>query len=133
MGCGGSKGQQSSEKSAKKQNATDILNKGVAESKARHNDYDANGRTALFVAAMNGEKFRVKQILTIEGIDPDKGEESTGRTPAHAAAMGGHLACLEFLRDGRSDMRQPDKFNETPENLAELAGHKNIVEWLKAL
>jgi ankyrin repeat protein len=108
-----------------------------------------NGNTPLFVAAREGHAKVVFSLLKA-GADP-YATNQLGQTPFHAAAAGGHIACLRWLalnnvlhniddelaeaeRRGypklRDAIEQPDIEGSTALHLAAHNGHANVVSWL---
>ena len=67
------------------------------------NDTTEEGKSFLYIAAENSHLTIVQLLLSMDGIDPDLGMESTGVTPLMAAVIGANT-----LEEGYK-MKQPDE------------------------
>jgi ankyrin repeat protein len=85
----------------------------------------------LFQAVLDGDLFRVQEVLAHGGIDHNCQSSQSMQTPLHMAAACGHQHIVAWL------LAQPgilidakDIFRKTPVVNAYQAGHKPIVEML---
>ncbi|TFJ86432.1 hypothetical protein NSK_002089 [Nannochloropsis salina CCMP1776] len=89
---------------------------------------DALGRSALAVAAMQGDEESV-QVLIEDGYQV--GAEDVHRlTPLSYAAWKGHAAVVELLLEGGADGGHFDDFGVTPLHKAAAFGHPRVVSML---
>lgn len=87
------------------------------------------GDTAACLAARHGS-FECLSLLLVEaGADPNQAD-SEGGAPAHYAATGGHLECLDVICTVRGDVNQADADGATALHRAAAAGHLACVERL---
>lgn len=90
---------------------------------------------ALYLAAFDGS-VRLCRILVGLGLDPGRSTfwrhsaRGTGRTPIHAAAGRGHLACLQELVNPRVAFCVPDSSGMTAEMWAKQNGHAACADLL---
>uniref|UniRef100_A0AC35GT38 Ankyrin repeat domain-containing protein 29 n=1 Tax=Panagrolaimus sp. PS1159 TaxID=55785 RepID=A0AC35GT38_9BILA len=87
-----------------------------------------NGATALFKASQKGHEKVVKILLENK---PNLGLLKNGETCLHAAALFGNLSIAKMLINAGSDPRLPNRFGETPLDLAIQMNYEEIVEFLK--
>lgn len=75
--------------------------KVLLENRADINSTDNRGRTALYIAALNGKSNVVSYLLEL-GADPNNGASWKGnQRPLHVAAMNDHVSIiLDLLRHG---------------------------------
>ena len=90
---------------------------------------DKSKRTALFSPCFTGCKPVLKALLDAEAKADD--EDKDGWRPVHAAAVKGHLDCLEMLHEKKARFdagNAPDKIS--PLHLAAGENHVDIIEFL---
>ncbi len=83
---------------------------------------DADGRTALYLAAAGGHDAMVAWLAS-KGADLNAKETIKGWTPMHAAAAAGHDDVITVLAGRGADLEPKDKDGATPLNLAQRARH----------
>ena len=91
---------------------------------------DANRKTPLFVAALNGSLKCVLPLLEA-GAENDKGNMDTGATPLFVAAHNGHLEVVGILVESGANKDQ-GRTNDgaTPLQIAAHNGHLEVVRFL---
>jgi len=107
---------------------TTLLDRGAADAV---DCQDRNGRTALHVAAFNGNDAHVHTLRRSAGASlmiADAG----GRTPLHAAAREGAIACCNAILDAETAVRNEllqaqDRHHRTPFDVAQAAGHSQAL------
>jgi len=91
---------------------------------------DAEGRTPLYHAALNGNT-KPMQLMLEAKADKDAGEIGVGTTPLHAAVFGGHLEAVRLLLEtGASKDKLAFTDGATPLHLAAEAGNLDVVRLL---
>ncbi|KAF4653546.1 hypothetical protein FOL47_010471, partial [Perkinsus chesapeaki] len=98
------------------------------------NGKDTDGRSALYLAASNGDLDMAKCILAL-GADKTQMADSTanGMTPLWIAACGGHSSFVSWLLKSISSdsaVNQVDSRGATPLYIAVENGHLEVVEIL---
>lgn len=89
---------------------------------------DENGLTPLHLAAQSGNIERLKQILTVPGVNVNCSDYG-GWTPLHYAAQGGFKDIVEvLLSHPLIDPNQPNKMKKYPKD---LTTSKEIIHMLK--
>jgi ankyrin repeat protein len=102
-----------------------LLKKGV-DVKAKDN----TGRTALHIAAENGNEAVVRLLLEQGSVDPDS-KNQDGGTPLLLAAGNGHTAVAQLLLPQNNvNPNSENNWGWTPLQLAANNGHKALVEQL---
>ncbi|XP_071965136.1 transient receptor potential cation channel subfamily A member 1-like isoform X2 [Antedon mediterranea] len=92
------------------------------------NEADGEGKTALHIAAMNGQA-KVVQLLLHRGALLHK--DYNGRTPLHLAAMGGYTNTMGVLLATHSHLLDmADDEENTALHLAAQYGHSGAVKFL---
>ena len=72
--------------------------RGLAECpNANINIADVKGRTPLYLASMVNNLKAVKELLTVTGIDPNKGRNLDGKTPLSVSSEKGHNEVIVHL------------------------------------
>ena len=89
---------------------------------------DSRGRTALHIAAANGQLATVKQLL-LAGAN-SKIVDDYGFSSLHWAAQNGELEIVRFLVEEVELKSDEDRFNREPAALAKANGHKIVSEYL---
>eukprot|EP00961_Rhodomonas_salina_P178325 2405264-Rhodomonas_salina.1 len=54
-----------------------------------------------------------------------------GTQPIHYAAGGGHVECVEWLKEAGADVCAVDNDGDKPVDVATLNGHEECAAWLK--
>ena len=86
--------------------------------------------TPLHIAARKGELDDIA-VLVRHGADVNlRGD--LGHTPLHYAAMSAQAAAVERLLDLGADTSLKNEFSETPLQVAEVGGHMEIANILRA-
>ena len=99
-----------------------LLNKGKADSE----ETEANGQTALKLAATNGHASTVAMLL-LQGAKVDTRDQK-GITPFLASAHYGHTAVCELLLEtGKVDIEDKTPLGDTALNIAATNGHVNTL------
>jgi ankyrin repeat protein len=84
----------------------------------------------LHIAARKGELDDI-EVLVSHGADVNlRGD--LGHTPLHYAAMSAQAAAVERLLDLAADRSLKNEFSETPLQVAEVGGHMEIANILRA-
>ena len=86
------------------------------------------GRTAVFLAALNGHVARVECLL-LYGADKNK-PDNKGTTPLCAAAFFGYLQVVQCLLLSGADIDKADNYGASPLLLAAAIGHLAVVRLL---
>lgn len=94
------------------------------------NATDANGRTALMIAASAG-KTSVVDVLLTRGANPNVTDSKDGRTALIIATEGGHGDVARALLSKGADPNLKDKAGETAMSRAQRLGHVYIGRLLK--
>ena len=89
---------------------------------------DSRGRTALHIAAANGQLATVKQLL-LAGAN-SKIVDDYGFSSLHWAAQNGELEIVRFLVEEVELKSDEDRFNREPAALAKANGHNIVSEYL---
>ncbi|RLK47117.1 ankyrin repeat protein [Alkalispirillum mobile] len=91
---------------------------------------DEHGRTALMVAAMEGDLAGVEHALQ-RGADPHA-TEPCGYTPLMRGAQSGDTGVVARLLEAEADIDAADEAGFTPLMVATRRGHQPVVEKLLA-
>ena len=95
------------------------------------NEQDFRNRTALFIAAGNGQLQIVKFLYEDLNADSSLAESSLGLTPLIAASFFGHLDVVMYLIEiANVPVDQTDFLNRTSLHMASMEGHASLVEFL---
>mmetsp|Transcript_22390 Transcript_22390/g.55171 ORF Transcript_22390/g.55171 Transcript_22390/m.55171 type:complete len:167 (+) Transcript_22390:98-598(+) len=100
----------------------------LLESKAAPNP-DCVAHTALRAASIYGHTETLR-ILLAAGGDPNF-VSLHDRTPLMGAAMGGHAECAKILLEAGADANAKNDVGESAADLANIKGHKGVVELLQ--
>uniref|UniRef100_A0A0K0DTX2 ANK_REP_REGION domain-containing protein n=1 Tax=Strongyloides stercoralis TaxID=6248 RepID=A0A0K0DTX2_STRER len=92
---------------------------------------DIAQRTALFYAALGGQAHTLHVMISDLGYDANV-QDIHGRTPLHAAAYSGFVACIQKLIDHGVDVNAIDRDEETPLHVACSRGKEEIVYALES-
>lgn len=99
------------------------------------NATSGNGLTALYVAAIHGNKETAEALLSA-GVDPDAfgARDASGRsyTPLMGAACDGELELVELLLSKGAKLERTNNFGATALMEAAKRPHTNIVKYLIA-
>ena len=87
-----------------------------------HTIFNAKGRSVLDTAAFVDNRKAIKKILNTKSNDFKYFIDHSGRTPMHAAALRGNIACVELLNP-YFDINRKDNNGITP--LKIILKHKN--------
>ncbi|CEF65303.1 Inversin [Strongyloides ratti] len=87
---------------------------------------DIAQRTALYYAALGGQAHTLNVMISDLGFDANV-QDIHGRTPLHAAAYSGFVACIQKLIDHGVDVNAIDRDEETPLHVACSRGKEEIV------
>ncbi len=92
---------------------------------------NADGRTALLIAARDNNLAKVKELLAA-GADVNKSKTNDGITPLYAASQNGHTEVVKtLLSNSRTDVNKENtKYGTTPLYIASQYGHAEIVKLL---
>ena len=90
-------------------------------------------RTLLHIAAQIGRPGSIRALHTV-GLALDA-EEIDGTTPAHRAALKGHVGCLRVLHElgAGGSLSAPDTHGKTPAHFAAQRGHPDCLRVLHEL
>ncbi len=91
---------------------------------------DSRGRTALHVAAANGQFATVKKLL-LAGANPETVDDY-GFSALHWAAQNGQLEIVHYLVEEVKIKSGEDRFNRDPAALAKANGHNAVSAYLKS-
>ena len=94
------------------------------------NARDANGRTALMIAASAG-KTDVVELLLVKGANPNMADYKEGRTALIVAAEAGHAEAARSLLNKGADPNVKDRFGETAMSNAQRLKRVHIGRLLK--
>jgi ankyrin repeat protein len=100
----------------------------TAKPDAQGNAVDAQGRTALHLAAEAGDTHRMETLLAA-GADV-AARDGYGNSPLHLAAKAGRLAAVELLLKHGADPKAAAYNRYTPLHLAAWSGNAQIVQRL---
>ncbi len=95
------------------------------------NAYDANGNTALMVAAAHGDVQQVQNLID-QGAEIDA-RGRIGNTALIYAAQEGHTEIVETLIEAGADINVYNDYRATADNLAKGHGHRDIAKTLEAV
>ena len=97
------------------------------------NQEDSRGRTPLMHAVRNKNHGAVKLLLTCDGVDPDKRENSMfGETPLQWAIKHEEVEMIRLLIQGGANLYKADNHGETPFMLASrYSWNEQIVALLR--
>jgi ankyrin repeat protein len=96
------------------------------------NERDADGVTALHLAAVNGN-VEVLRVLVVElGADKDA-KDANGGTPLHLAAVGGHVEAIKALEQLGAQIDAHAANKDTPLKLSIRHGQHQAAEVLREL
>jgi ankyrin repeat protein len=88
-------------------------------------------KVEIHYAAQKGHLFVVRSLVTLNPkLVPSK--DSSGDTPLHPAALGGHNNVAEFLLAHRADVNAEDDFGETALSYSLIWDHSAVAELLLA-
>jgi len=93
------------------------------------NCVNSKGCTSLYIAARDGLDSVVKLLLACAGADVNR-PENMGWTPVAAAAIGGHLACVEQLVNAHCNVDTLNNNHRSPVYHAATEGHSAVLERL---
>jgi cytohesin len=106
-----------------------LLTRGHANPNARDRARIGDGRSALHLAASNGDRDLVEMLLAA-GADPNS-KNRVGETPLHFAAAHGHLETARLLISRGALLNARSRFTLiTPVMSAAESGHADVVQLL---
>ena len=106
-----------------------LLNRGHANPNARDHAAIGDGRSALHLAAANGDRELVEMLLS-SGANPNV-QNRVGETPLHFAAAHGHLETVRILIAHGAFLNARSRFTRiTPVMAAAESGHPEVVQLL---
>lgn len=79
--------------------------------------------------AKRGDAEKVKALLK-QGVDIEATTDSTGSTPLHLAAAGGHLDVVKLLLEHGADINAMDRGRSTPLIAALRNKHRELADFL---
>ena len=91
---------------------------------------DANGWTALHMAAQEGEDSSIKTLLKREGININAKTSSWGQTALYVAAVAGKISTVKLLLEYKIDIDSKDNVGKTALHGAARDGYVDIVKLL---
>ncbi|MBK28946.1 MAG: hypothetical protein CMO77_08940, partial [Verrucomicrobiales bacterium] len=91
---------------------------------------DSRGRTALHIAAANGQLATVKQLL-FGGANHEIADDY-GFSALHWAAQNGQLEVVHYLVEKVKVKSGKDRFNRDPAALAKANGHTIVSDYLQS-
>ncbi|MDR1303215.1 MAG: ankyrin repeat domain-containing protein [Puniceicoccales bacterium] len=94
---------------------------------------DANGMTALHLAAENNSLNRIRTLLNVAGINVNVAVVEgpfKGYTALHLAAGKGHVEVVKLLLDAGADVNALDEEDCAALHLAAMKGHAEVVRAL---
>jgi cytohesin len=104
-----------------------VLETSIADGKKISKIADAQGFTALHLAARNGHKDTVAFLLKC-GL-PIEARSKDGFTPLHVAANSGHLELVKYLVKNGAHLNSKSDNGLTPLHMATSGDHAAIVEY----
>ena len=94
------------------------------------NHSDANGNTALHMAASQGHIPAIERLITAHGAKLSD-VNNIGCSALHHAALNGHLSAVTHLLNVRGmSLKQKDIAGRTPFLMAVGGGHKHIIDFI---
>ena len=92
---------------------------------------DSNGRTALHLAARNGQEDVANFLMETLTQSYHEARDNDGRTALHLAAQNGHVSLTLFLVNAwKGGILKEDNQGHTPLQLASIEGHSEVVRIL---
>ena len=92
---------------------------------------DSNGRTALHLAARNGQEDVANHLMETLIQSYHEAKDNDGRTALHLAAQNGHVSSTLFLVNAwKGGIFKEDNKGHTPLKLAINEGHSEVVRIL---
>lgn len=107
------------------------LVKLLLKSGANPDEVDKNLRTPLFDAIEEGRLDVVIFLITTCNVDVDH-EDSRGNTPLFIAAKTNSLISVKLLLEERATLETENEEGRTPEEVAELNGSVDVLEFFKS-
>lgn len=106
-----------------------LLSRGHANPNARDHGQIGDGRSALHLAAANGDRDLVEMLLAA-GANPNV-QNRVGETPLHFAAAHGHLETARILIAHGAHLNAASRYTRiTPVMAAAESGYADVVELL---
>ena len=109
--------------------ATVYHNQEVVEFLQQHTTSTHSPPSVIHLSALLGHISSIQHYIADLQYDPDL-RDSTGRTPLHYAAMGGHLIITQYLVSSDTDSLSEDVFHNLPLHYAAALGHQDVVQFL---
>lgn len=101
---------------------------GLAAANARADGIHSNGKTALMVAAKEGDSDRVRELIQ-QGADVNE-PNNNGGTSIMYAALSGNVDTVSLLLRHHADVNSPAKNGWTALMIASAKGYVDIAETL---
>ena len=109
--------------------ATVYHNQEVVQFLQQHTTSTHSPPSVIHLSTLLGHISSIQHYIADLQYDPDL-RDSTGRTPLHYAAMGGHLIITQYLVSSDADSLSEDVLHNLPLHYAAALGHQDVVQFL---